>query len=107
MSNDRAFPPRAQRAQVSLSAEVRGQAGAEHAPVVNMSASGALVDLVRPAVLGELVSLRIEVPGMSTVETQGHVARVDGTQVGVAFDAVDERDAELMSYHVMGRRQGP
>jgi hypothetical protein len=90
---------------VSLSAEVRGQDGAEHAAVMNMSASGALVDLGRPVVLGEPISLRIEVPGMSTVETQGHVARVDGTRVGVAFDEVGEHDAELMSYHVMGRRQ--
>lgn len=104
MPNERAQIPRAKRAPVALSAEVRGVDGAEHAAVVNMSASGALLDLGRPGVLGEAVSLRIEVPGISTVETHGHVARVEGTQAGVAFDTIGERDAELMSFHVMGRR---
>lgn len=102
-------PPmlRAARGPVALSAEVKGQRPGFYSEIVNLSGTGALLNADPGLNVGDVVFLRFAVPGAAEVETTARVARVDGRTAGVAFQGVEQHDAEMIVRHVMrhGRPQ--
>lgn len=102
---------RSERTQVALSAAMEGQEPHEerHARLVNLSATGCLMETDEPLREGEQVRLRFSLPGQTEVEVVGTVARVaqeaSGTQVGIAFSALDEGKTEHLARHVATQRR--
>jgi hypothetical protein len=95
---------RAVRSAVALSAEVtRTEARRPEAStsIVNLSGSGALLETGRHYNEGDVVFLRFSLPGMKVVEAEARVARVSGGQVGVTFERLEDRTAEMIVRHVV------
>jgi hypothetical protein len=96
---------RAVRSAVALSAEVSRTDNRRSEPfsrVVNLSGSGALLETDREMEEGELVRLRFSLPGVAMVEAEARVARIVGSgQVGVTFERLDDRTAEMIVRHVV------
>jgi hypothetical protein len=96
---------RAVRGPVALSAEVRGRRDTVVTEIMNMSGTGALLSADKALQVGDVVFMRFSVPGSADVETEARVARVDADSAGVAFQNLDQDDAEMIVRHVMrGRR---
>lgn len=92
---------RAVRGPVALSAETNGS----FTEIVNMSGTGALLTADQSLQVGEVVFMRFVVPGAAEVTTAARVARVDGETAGVAFEGLEQHDAEMIVRHVLrGRR---
>jgi hypothetical protein len=69
----RSFRLRAVRGPVALSAEVQREGFSR---LLNLSGSGCLFDSERTHQAGDVVFMRIALPGQKEVETRGRVARV-------------------------------
>lgn len=105
----RSHQVRCVRSAVTLSAEVHGAAETAvpdfFTEIVNMSGSGCLMATDRPMRVGQVIMMRFSLPGLTEVETSGLVARVDGREedalVGVSFQALEERDSDMIVRHVV------
>ncbi|MDB5099364.1 MAG: hypothetical protein JWM80_3785 [Cyanobacteria bacterium RYN_339] len=95
------------RSNVALSAEVAGNATrrAEHTGLVNLSGTGCLLEDRNTLAVGDVVFMRFSLPGQSSVETTGRVARRIDNQVGVQFDEMTEATSEKIVRHVVSRRK--
>ncbi|MFN3431884.1 MAG: PilZ domain-containing protein [Candidatus Sericytochromatia bacterium] len=101
---------RAVRSAVALSAVVsrpearrpEGRRQDAFTSIVNLSGTGALLATDRTYTEGDVVHLRFSLPGMAEVQTEARVARVVGQgQVGVTFERLEDRTAEMIVRHVV------
>lgn len=103
---------RSERTKVALSAAVGGKAKAntQHVRLVNLSATGCLMETDEPLREGEVVRLRFSLPGQTEVEVLGTVARVaqegSGQQIGISFSELDEQKSEHLARHVATQKRG-
>ena len=96
---------RAVRSAVALSAELTETTARRpegFTNIVNLSGTGALLETSRRLNEGEVVLLRFSLPGVKVVEAEARVARITGEgQIGVTFERLDERAAEVIVRHVV------
>lgn len=92
------------RSNVTLSAEVAATPTQDtefFSEIVNMSGSGCLLATDRPMKVGEVVFMRISLPGLTEVEAEARVARVDDQLIGMAFNTIEEHDNDMLVQHVI------
>ena len=105
------------RSHVTLSAEVAAAPTADvdfYSEIVNMSGSGCLLATDRPMTVGEVVFMRISLPGLTEVEAEARVARIENREddalTGMMFNGIEEHDNDMLVQHVVReqrRRRAP
>lgn len=103
MTTARTHMLRCVRSNVALSAEVAAPSARrpEFTSMTNLSGTGCLLANEHDMKVGEVVFMRFSLPGQVEVETTARVARVDATNVGVAFQDLSELESERIVRHVV------